>query len=408
MSIPSPNIMTDRECSHCGYNLRGLPSESRCPECGTPCKKIFQSKASGTMSIEASTNFVRMLRTGFMLASIGAIGIIGMLLFSAEGLLIITSFFWVSGIWMVTSPRQGRGTIIHDDILDNDRFRLIIRFANFGWLAYGLSMLAVSMLMGGAGNSSMLLKLPLLFLVFVTGAVSWISLIPTSIYLAELSYWASNDRLAQRLRSTAWTMAFFGILTVVLTAIRALNIAPSGAAAFLSIFTILILVICVFVFLIAVLQLSSVMNWVIKHQHMSAGSADRVRKRIERDIQGPGKFVTGIWCDVCKYDLDGLPQGGKCPECGEPYEESTHSAPVILDPANMYLDRDRSEIEIEEGDNKGIYFNTELDAYGKPKVNGRAFTELDDSLPDEGDIPLADGEEFIGDPDNPADEADPT
>lgn len=396
--------MTDRECSQCGYNLRGLPSESRCPECGTISKKLFQNQATGKMSDEASTRFVRMLRTGFMLASVGAIGIIGMLLFSAEGLLIFTSLFWISGIWMVTSPRQGRGTIIHDDILDNDRYRLIIRSANLIWPIYGLSMLAVSSMMGGPTAPTMLIKLPLFLILFVTGAVSWISLIPTCIYLAELSYWASNERLAQRLRGTAWTMAFFGILTVLLTAIRAINIGPSSAAAFLSVFTILILVICVFVFLIAVLQLSSVMNWVIKHQHMSAGSSDRVRKRIERDIQGPGKFVTGIICDVCKYDLDGLPHGGKCPECGEPYFDTDHEAPVILDPANMHLDRDRTEIEIEEGDSKGIYFNSELDAYGKPKIDGHAFTPTDipnpdDSLPDEGDIPLADGDEFAGDPD---------
>ena len=26
-------------CAHCGYRLRGLPTEGRCPECGTPYKR---------------------------------------------------------------------------------------------------------------------------------------------------------------------------------------------------------------------------------------------------------------------------------------------------------------------------------------------------------------------------------
>ena len=26
-------------CAHCGYRLRGLPAEGRCPECGTPYKR---------------------------------------------------------------------------------------------------------------------------------------------------------------------------------------------------------------------------------------------------------------------------------------------------------------------------------------------------------------------------------
>ena len=35
--IEMPTIREDHACVGCGYNLRGLPFDHRCPECGKPC-----------------------------------------------------------------------------------------------------------------------------------------------------------------------------------------------------------------------------------------------------------------------------------------------------------------------------------------------------------------------------------
>ncbi|MBL4699572.1 MAG: hypothetical protein JKX70_12150 [Phycisphaerales bacterium] len=374
--------MNERECDQCGYDLQGLPEGSKCPECGTPIRKR-STRTSGTMSVEAPTRFIRKLRIGFRFASLG---IVANLFLAQFGLMFVSSLFWVGGVWLTTLVRPNRGQIRADKVLDNDRFRYIVRAVSAAWPIYGLVALGLAFVSSSA-NPSALLTVPLIILLVASGAIAWIGLIPTCIYFAELGYWASHDHLAQRLRSTAWLMAVFGVLSVLLTSIAAMGIAPSGAAGFASIFTIVPVIFAVVVFFFTVLQLGSVMSWVIKHQCLAAGSSERVRERIERDINSGGTIVTGLKCRVCKYDLDGLPYGGHCPECGDSYADITPFP--ILDPANMYKDRDESEIEVELGDNKGIYFNSELDAFGKPKPGGLAYDPEDDGIPEEGDIPLA-------------------
>ena len=405
MSTAESYISTDRECDHCGYNLRGLPEGSKCPECGTSIRRISR-KSSGTMSSEAPSRFVRLLWLGFSLASLAIIGSIvvpiflGVFLFmgviagsaywTAVTLNFLAPFLWVAGIWLVTSPRPNQGQIVPDKVLDNDRYRMLIRLASIAWPIYLLVSMGIAALASRPTPPSALLMVPFSIVHIIAGTIAWIGLMPTCVYFAELGHWASHDHLAQRLRSTAWAMAVFGTITVVLSAIAALNIAPSAAAAFLRMFIIFLVVIAVMVFLLTVIQLTSVMKWVIKHQKLAAGSADRVRDRIEREITSHGTIVTGLKCQFCNYDLDGLPFGGHCPECGESYADMTPLP--ILDPAKMHLDRDESEIEIEEGDNRGIYFNQELDAFGKPKASGHRFEPEDNPIPDEGDIPLVDDE----------------
>jgi hypothetical protein len=58
-------VAQDVSCLRCGYNLRGLSSDSRCPECGSPVERSIQ----GDQLRFADPNWLRTLRRGvaFML-----------------------------------------------------------------------------------------------------------------------------------------------------------------------------------------------------------------------------------------------------------------------------------------------------------------------------------------------------
>ncbi|MDF1808730.1 MAG: hypothetical protein P1U42_03450 [Phycisphaerales bacterium] len=383
MSISQSYISDNRECDRCGYNLQGLPIGGKCPECGTSIRRRVL-KSSGTMSGEAPTRFVHKLKFGFILATIG---IIGSIILAPMGLLFIGSLFWLAGVYLTTLPRPDRENIVPDKTLDNDRYRLIVRLMNACWPIYGLAIYASIAIASPTAPPSMLISVPIAIIRVLSGTIAWIGLIPTCVYFAELGYWASHDNLAYRLRSTAWAMAVFGVISVLLSGIAAMNIAPSAAAAFVNGYTSFLSTIAVAVFFFTVIQLTSVMRWVIKHQVLSSGSADRVKERIEREINTPGIIVTGLACQFCKFNLDGLPHGGSCPNCGESYADLTPLP--VLDPAKMNQNRNEEEIEVTDGDNRGIYFNEELDALGKPKAGGTPFVPKVD-IPDEGDIPLSD------------------
>ena len=68
MSFPSPTAATgsDFRCAGCGYNLHGLPEDSRCPECGKP---VAISRAGDPMHA-ADERWRRSLRRGAVLLAI--------------------------------------------------------------------------------------------------------------------------------------------------------------------------------------------------------------------------------------------------------------------------------------------------------------------------------------------------
>lgn len=57
-------LATDVECIHCGYNLRGLASDGRCPECGTP----VQFSSQGNLLCYSDPEWVQRLLWGVRLA----------------------------------------------------------------------------------------------------------------------------------------------------------------------------------------------------------------------------------------------------------------------------------------------------------------------------------------------------
>ena len=387
MSTIQTNIANDRECDHCGYNLKGLPMGSKCPECGASIRRVT-TQTSGTIMDEAPTRFVRKLRMGFLLASLAIIlQIMGAFISGVAftGIDLISSLMWVGGIFIVTLPRPNRQNIRKDKVLDNDKFRMVVRVLNITWIIDALVNGAfVALLSSTTGGSAFMIG-ALGILSIITGAAAWICMIPTSVYIAELAYWTSNNTIADRLRGAAWVLAVVGSLYALLTGI--LVMFNFGLILLFLWMPGLLIFIATLVYNYSIIQMTNVMHWVIKNQEHAAGSFDRMEERRKKEEQYKGRIVDDTPCDYCGYNLIGLEPGSACPECGTLVSHPTR--PEIRDPAQTKSYHDNTPIDVDEhGENKGVYFNDQLDAYGKPKSAGVPYTPATE-VPDEGDIPLS-------------------
>lgn len=131
--MSSEPLTSDAPCRKCGYNLRGLNLDGRCPECGTPVGLSLY----GDLLRYSDPNWVRTLyrgvRTiiwGIVVAFLGAILMIVLgvampsLLAVAPLASVIAGLMWVVGAWMLTEPDPSG--------IGEDKYgtsRQIIRFA---------------------------------------------------------------------------------------------------------------------------------------------------------------------------------------------------------------------------------------------------------------------------------------
>ena len=63
-------LLEDLLCNHCGYNLRGLLSEGRCPECGTEVARSLR----GDLLVAADPAWLERLIRGHLYVATGYVG----------------------------------------------------------------------------------------------------------------------------------------------------------------------------------------------------------------------------------------------------------------------------------------------------------------------------------------------
>lgn len=105
---PSGSIDVDAACKRCGYNLRGLPEDGRCPECGTPVSLSMR----GDQLRFSDPNWLDKVATGlgiiFWMMVLGTVGglLVGLVSarnqFLAALLGLVASAINVYGVWLLT------------------------------------------------------------------------------------------------------------------------------------------------------------------------------------------------------------------------------------------------------------------------------------------------------------------
>ncbi|MBI3834960.1 MAG: hypothetical protein HY287_11575 [Planctomycetes bacterium] len=111
-SIVASPIGIDIACAHCGYNLRGLVREMRCPECGTPVGQSFHGK----LLRFADSHWLRRVRIGTSLKLWNILFVIlltgGLIFLRSVGaprffsllVLIVIATLGVAAAFLITSP----------------------------------------------------------------------------------------------------------------------------------------------------------------------------------------------------------------------------------------------------------------------------------------------------------------
>jgi hypothetical protein len=119
-SQPAPLKMTnrgqvvadDRPCLVCGYNLKAIPTDGKCPECGTPVARSLQ----GDLLRYCSPEYVRTLRRGITLVEVAiALGMLSTLgIFIASAIVVFNTGAIKFGTqWFKPSSVTTTGPVLH-------------------------------------------------------------------------------------------------------------------------------------------------------------------------------------------------------------------------------------------------------------------------------------------------------
>lgn len=214
--LGEPYIIEDElPCQGCGYILKGLQSDGRCPECATPIGRSLH----GNYLRFANPHYVRKLARGVALMLwgllawvIGAFGA-GLLAFvgipAIGGLVaLLVGLTYLAGAWLATTPNPSS--------LDEGwqvSARRVVR------VALAISLLGsvvsyVAQLFAGGAPASVAATLAVFSsvtsLAWIVGAVA------TMIYFRQLAFLIPDHSIASQTRVVAWGMGLsMGAMTLI-------------------------------------------------------------------------------------------------------------------------------------------------------------------------------------------------
>jgi hypothetical protein len=246
-------IAQDTPCRKCGYNLRGLTADGRCPECGTSVGYSLQ----GDLLRFCDPSWVDLLRRGvtFIITAV-VVAIVGVVIAFAMGvsagvqgvptavvvgsvLVILAMILATVGWWLLTSPDpSGLGEDQYG------RSRKIIRVAQVvGVIQLGLSFVSTTMTFDDAT------LMGLRVLVGIGILVNAVGIIAECAYLEKLARRIPDDRLSGRAHFLMWALGItYGLSQLISAVVNVVGVTARasrdmmGFACFTGILNLVVLV----------------------------------------------------------------------------------------------------------------------------------------------------------------------
>lgn len=240
-AVPAPAepIANDVACRRCGYNLRGLSQNGRCPECGTPVGLSLH----GDLLRFSDPRWLETLRTGINAILIGiGLMILAVIVSIVAGAvsrgrpgLLSNLVSWASGIvtligiWLLTSPDPSG--------IGEDRYgtaRKLVRIAVVAE-AIGTVLSSMTSLSGPPSPSA---AIAVAVLAFIGGLLSLIGLFAQLYYLEKLAMRIPDMNVAGRAHFLMWAIAISNGVIIVMALLMAVMVvgtsrggASTGAGA---------------------------------------------------------------------------------------------------------------------------------------------------------------------------------
>lgn len=220
-AAPKPQrgvVGTEKLCTGCGYNLRGLPVRNDCPECGKPIITSVRPPKYGHSMMDAPVAWLKVFTAACVLFAVGGLALLAsMVLWAVSNGLVggiataAAGVVWWVGVVLITRPRP----LLPGAEIDTRRewvwSRVIARVSQAFWIVSGvLTALAAT---GG-------LTITPWFTAAAIGsaAVRGLGLAAVFVYVSNLANWAGDDTALGRTRAAIAIgpfAVFWGVVSIL-------------------------------------------------------------------------------------------------------------------------------------------------------------------------------------------------